>query len=102
MIFWTYAVLLKSDSGPTSCQRWGSVWLKFGPRANPSAGSPNAALARPPTARAPPVMRPRRVTVSPANAPGMFRSAVYGDFLFRGAGAIAGVGLYRDAFAQRP
>src|SRR3954452_19546766 len=77
--------------------------LKIGPSAKPSAGRAKAADARPPAAKAPPVIRPRRVTVSPSKAPGMFRSAVYGDFLFLGAGAIwSGLGLYRDALAQRP
>src|SRR3954451_18633041 len=52
----------------------------MGPRAKPSAGSPKAALAIPPAARAPPLNSARRVTVSPSYAPGMPRSAVYFDF----------------------
>ena len=51
----------------------------IGPSAKPSVGRPNAAVAMPPAASAPPVMNPRRVTVSPSNAPGVPRSLVYRD-----------------------
>ena len=65
---------------PIACQVHG--WrLKIGAIANPSAGSVNAAAATPPTPFAPRTISRRRVTVSPSNAPGMFRSSVYFDFV---------------------
>ncbi len=58
------------------------MFLKIGPIAKPSAGSANAAAAIPPAVCAVPVMKRRRVTVSPSKAPGIMRSAVYLDLCF--------------------
>src|SRR3954451_13351226 len=49
------------------------------PAAKPSAGSRNAEAATAPAPCTVRVINRRRVTVSPSNAPGMFRSAVYLD-----------------------
>src|SRR6516164_2499450 len=65
-------------TGPTVSQVCG-VLLKIGPIANASAGSVNAPTATAPATLALPVMNRRRVTVSPSNAPGIIRSAVYLD-----------------------
>src|SRR5579859_7051943 len=53
--------------------------LNTGPMAKPRAGSVKAAAARPPSPWTVTFMNRRRVTVSPSNAPGMFRSTVYFD-----------------------
>src|SRR3712207_7708959 len=47
---------------------------------SPRAGSVNAAAATAPAVCAVPVMKRRRVTVSPSKAPGIPRPAVYLDF----------------------
>ncbi len=62
--------------GPTVSQTWGLL-LKIGPIAKPSAGSVKDIAATAPAAWAEPVMKRRRVTVSPSYAPGMLRSRVY-------------------------
>src|ERR1700744_2927262 len=49
------------------------------PAAKPSAGRANAEAATMPAPWTVRVISRRRVTVSPSNAPGMFRSAVYLD-----------------------
>ena len=53
--------------------------FSIGPIANASAGSVKAPTATTPARLALPVMNRRRVTVSPSNAPGIDRSAVYLD-----------------------
>src|SRR5438874_6912542 len=61
--------------------------------------SVNAAVAIPPAATTPPVKRARRVTVSPSYAPGMPRSAVYGDLRDWGrleGSATGGPGILRS------
>ena len=70
----------KSAIGPTVSQCC-SFFSKTGPRAKPTAGSVNAAAAMPPAACAVPVMKRRRETVSPSNAPGICASAVVLRFL---------------------
>jgi hypothetical protein len=68
-----------ADSGtPMSSQKCGGC-LKIGPIAKPSAGSVKEAAAIAPAVWAVPVMKRRRVTVSPSKAPGIIRSAVYFD-----------------------
>src|SRR5690242_17990064 len=57
------------------------VVLNTGARAKPRAGRVNAAAATAPAPLAVPTMNRRRVTVSPSNAPGIFRSAVYFESL---------------------
>ena len=61
---------------PTVAHVWG-VLLKMGPIENASAGSVKAPAAIAPAVCAVPVMKRRRVIVSPSNAPGIRRSAVY-------------------------
>src|SRR4051795_700656 len=73
-----YVVLLKSPGAPTACQGC-SCFSNSGPSAKPSAGRTKAAVATAPVTLTAPVMNRRRVTVSPSNAPGMPRSAVYLD-----------------------
>src|SRR3954465_2075825 len=74
--FGTYVSSGNSSGRPTGCQRC-LCSSKSGPRAKPSAGSRIAEVAMAPVALAVPTMKRRRVTVSPSNAPGMPRSAVY-------------------------
>src|SRR4051812_38518715 len=76
MTFGMYVVSLKSPVGPTACQGC-SCFSNSGPSAKPSAGRTNAAVATAPVTWTVPVMKRRRVIVSPSNAPGMPRSAVY-------------------------
>src|SRR5258705_6946420 len=64
-----------SASAPSGCHVVGRR-LKTGPRAKPRAGNAAAAAAMAPAPWAAPVMRRRRVTVSPANAPGRPASEV--------------------------
>ena len=71
----TYVSSVKSSVEPTGCHG-NFVRSKTGPSAKPSAGSAKAAVAAMPRPWAPPVIRRRRVTVSPSKAPGMPRSAV--------------------------
>src|SRR4051812_37102793 len=78
MTFGMYVVSLKSPVGPTACQGC-SCFSNSGPSAKPSAGSTKAAVATAPVTLTAPVMKRRRVIVSPSNAPGMPRSAVYLD-----------------------
>src|SRR5215211_2116561 len=85
----TYVSFGMSASGPTSFQAW-STSLKTGPSAKASVGSTNAAVARPPKRCTVPPMARRRVIVSPSNAPGMRRSAVYFDFFSGGVSAMGG------------
>src|SRR5207302_4910071 len=59
--------------------QWCGVLLKTGPNAKPSAGSVKAPAAIAPAVWALPVMKRRRVIVSPSKAPGIKRSAVYLD-----------------------
>ncbi len=66
----------------------------------PSAGSVNAAAATPPAAWAVPVMKRRRVTVSPSNEPGIFASAVVLGFFLRSSGT--GTGIYRPGGLDGP
>src|SRR4051794_29096561 len=73
-----YVVLLKSPGAPTACQGC-SCFSNSGPSAKPSAGRTKAAVATAPVRWTVPVMKRRRVIVSPSNAPGMPRSAVYLD-----------------------
>ena len=68
----------KSDGTPIGCQSNGTR-LNSGPSAKPSAGSVNEATVAAPAALTVRFMNRRRVTVSPSNAPGMFRSVVYFD-----------------------
>src|SRR4051794_33294715 len=71
------------------------------PAAKPSAGSRNAEAATAPAPCTVRVINRRRVTVSPSNAPGMFRSAVYldcGCFL-RGSATRAANFIARRAWA---
>ena len=63
-----------------------SFW-KIGPIAKASAGSVKPAAINAPAPWTVPVMKRRRVTVSPSNAPGMPRSAVYLDLLGLRVGA---------------
>ena len=63
---------------PTGTQLCG-VLLNIGPTAKASAGSVKAPAAIAPAVWAEPVMNRRRVIVSPSNAPGIRRSAVYLD-----------------------
>src|SRR3984957_21048343 len=65
---------------PTVCQPSES-FLKIGPIAKASAGSAKPIVASAPAPCAVPVMKRRRVTVSPSKAPGIPRSAVYLDLL---------------------
>src|SRR5580765_5840444 len=58
-------------------------FLKIGPSAKPMAGRAKAPAAMAPAVCAVPVMKRRRVTVSPSKAPGMFRSVVYFDLVLR-------------------
>src|SRR3954471_7664628 len=78
IVFGMYVVSLKSPGAPTACQGC-SCFSNSGPSAKPSAGRTNAAVATAPVRWTVPVMKRRRVTVSPSNAPGMPRSAVYLD-----------------------
>src|SRR3954453_18343052 len=78
MTFGMYVASLKSPVAPTACQGC-SCFSNSGPRAKPSAGRTNAAVATAPVRCTVPVMKRRRVIVSPSNAPGMPRSAVYLD-----------------------
>src|SRR3954452_15317508 len=78
IVFGMYVVSLKSPVAPTACQGC-SCFSKSGPSAKPSAGRTNAAVATAPVRWTVPVMKRRRVIVSPSNAPGMPRSAVYLD-----------------------
>src|ERR1700742_1434112 len=73
-----YVVSGKSDGGPIGCHA-NFVWWNTGARANPSAGSVKPATAIAPAPWAVMFMKFRRVTVSPSNAPGILRSAVYLD-----------------------
>ena len=73
-----YVVWVKSSGGPIGCQSKGTR-LNSGPSAKPSAGSVNAAAATRPLPCVTTFMNRRRVTVSPSNAPGICRSAVYLD-----------------------
>jgi hypothetical protein len=66
MIFGKYSCSLKSAVDPTAFQVLSVVFSNIGPTAKPSAGSPNAAEAMPPTVRALSSMNRRRVTVSPS------------------------------------
>src|SRR5687767_7446117 len=77
----TYSDSPKSASLPTGFHLSCVVCSNIGATANPSAGSPKAALATPPTVSALSSMKRRRVTVSPSKAAGMPRSAAYGDLL---------------------
>ena len=74
------------SGGPTVCQPSES-FLKIGPIANASAGSAKPIVISAPAPCAVPVMKRRRVTVSPSKAPGMPRSAVYLDLLGLRVGA---------------
>ena len=82
----------------------------IGPSAKPSAGSTIAAVATAPPVCAVPVMKRRRVTVSPSKAPGIWRSAVYFDLAACGLalgscearGATAAREPYRRHSRQRP
>src|SRR4051812_4256689 len=78
MTFGMYVVSLKSPVGPTACQGC-SCFSNSGPSAKPRAGRTKAAVATAPVTWTVPVMNRRRVIVSPSNAPGMPRSAVYFD-----------------------
>src|SRR3954468_14245665 len=78
IVFGMYVVSLKSPGAPTACQGC-SCFSNSGPSAKPSAGRTNAAVATIPVRWTVPVMKRRRGTVSPSNAPGMPRSAVYLD-----------------------
>ncbi|MFL5831531.1 MAG: hypothetical protein ACJ76X_16565 [Solirubrobacteraceae bacterium] len=71
-----YVLLGKSDGAPIGCHSNGTR-LNSGPSANPSAGSVKAATVIAPAPLTARPIRRRRVTVSPSNAPGMLRSAVY-------------------------
>src|SRR3954451_14109235 len=62
------------------------------PSAKPRTGSVNDIAATAPAPWATPVIRRRRVTVSPSKAPGMFRSTVYLDFGVLRAEAMFGAG----------
>ena len=75
-----YVLSGKSTGRPIACHCH-SWRLKIGAMANPSAGRVNAATATAPAPLAARFINRRRVTVSPSNAPGMFRSAVYFDFV---------------------
>jgi hypothetical protein len=66
----------KSDGVPIGCQEKGSR-LNSGPNAKPTTGKMNAAAATAPAPLVASSMNRRRDTVSPSNAPGMFRSTVY-------------------------
>src|SRR4051794_121416 len=59
---------------------------KIGPAAKPTAGRTIAAVAVIPAMWTVPVMKRRRVTVSPGNAPGIRRSDVYFDLVFLRSG----------------
>src|SRR4051794_17295166 len=74
--FGTYVSSGNSSGRPTGCHRI-LCSSNSGPRAKPSAGSRIAEVAMAPVAWTVPTMKRRRVTVSPSNAPGMPRSAVY-------------------------
>ena len=64
--------------GPTD---WNgcSYFSNTGPSAKPSVGSKIADVATAPATWTVPVMKRRRVTVSPSKAPGISRSTVYLD-----------------------
>src|SRR3954452_16087329 len=80
------------------------------------AGRANAPAAMAPAPWVMPVMKRRRVTVSPSNAPGIWRSAVYFDLVWRrsfgnvvfrgeGPGILSGGGgraLCDDRHTSRP
>ena len=70
----------KSSGLPTGLQIASGRSNSAEPAAKPSTGSVNAIAAAAPEPCAASVMKRRRVTVSPSNAPGMLRSAVYLDF----------------------
>src|SRR5277367_6828175 len=70
----------KMSGGPTGCHP-SETLLKIGPIAKARAGSVNPIVISAPALCTVPVMNRRRVTVSPSNAPGMPRSAVYLDLL---------------------
>ena len=74
---------------PTGVQMTGARSKIAEPAAKPSAGSTTAAVATAPAVWTVPTMKRRRVTVSPSNAPGMLRSAVY---LERGCLRVSGKG----------
>ena len=71
-----------------------------GPKAMPSAGSVNAAVATAPAPWVVIVMNRRRVTVSPSNEPGIFASAVVFGFFLRSSGT--GRGIYRSPALDGP
>src|SRR3954454_24366601 len=75
----TYVLFGKSSGLPTASQRTGGRSNSALPTAKTRAGSVKAATAVMPAPCAVSVMKRRRVTVSPSNAPGTPRSAVYLD-----------------------
>src|SRR3954451_16991553 len=87
IVFGMYVVSLKSLGGPIACQGC-SCFSNSGPSAKPSAGRTKAAVATAPVRWTVPVMKRRRVTVSPSNAPGMPRSAVYLDLASLGSAMV--------------
>src|SRR3954451_20593206 len=94
-----------SSGAPMACQV-ASCFSKTGPIAKPRAGSRKATVATAPATLTVPVMNRRRVTVSPSNAPGMSRSAVYLLSVWRGSSAMSGArnliapGFYGHARAR--
>src|SRR6202142_756553 len=74
------------SGGPIGCQGSES-FLKIGPIANARVGRVKPIAISAPAPCAVPVMKRRRVTVSPSKAPGMPRSAVYLDLLGLRVGA---------------
>src|SRR3954452_7649892 len=101
MTFGMYVVSLKSPVGPTACQGC-SCFSNSGPSAKPSAGRTNAAVATAPVTWTVPVMKRRRVIVSPSNAPGMPRSAVYLDLASLRSAMTGARNLSAACFAAAP
>src|SRR3954452_733276 len=95
-----YVLSGKSAIGPTASQRR-STLSNIGPIAKPSAGSVKAAVAIAPPVWTVAVMNRRRVSVSPANAPGTCSSEVRRGF-FDVRSADTGTEIYRPATSGDP
>src|SRR3954453_9191595 len=98
----TYVLFGKSSGLPTASQRTGGRSKSALPTAKPSAGSVKAATAVIPAPCAVSVMKRRRVTVSPSNAPGTPRSAVYLDLGSLRVSATAPKTISTDGRRQPP
>src|SRR4051794_35246407 len=98
-----YVSLGKSSGLPTVSHCTSGRSNSAEPAAKPSAGSRKALVATTPAPWALSVMNRRRVTVSPSNAPGIPRSAVYFDLgVLRGSGTCRVSGRYEGGEQYRP